>query len=75
MPKNISIFVGNTNDNLNEINNLNIDPNEHDGDLLILENCKIPYEFIEIRILSCQSNFIFKLIRESEREREIRDEV
>lgn len=56
MPKTISIFAGNTNDNLNEINNLNIDSNIHDGDILILENCKIAYEFIEIRILSCQSN-------------------
>ncbi|CAF0837663.1 unnamed protein product [Brachionus calyciflorus] len=55
MPKDVSVYGGDTSDDIEELNKITIKSNE-DGDILILENCQKVYNYLEIRIQSCQRN-------------------
>jgi hypothetical protein len=54
MPKDVVVLGGDSSDDVDEINKLTIKAHD-DGDILILENCQKVYNYIEIRIKSCQS--------------------
>ncbi len=54
MPKEVLVFGGACSEDIVEIHKLTIKPHE-DGDILILENCSKIYDYLEIRIKSCQS--------------------
>lgn len=55
MPKEIIVMGGDSPDDINELNKVTIKQHE-DGDILLLEKCQKAYDYIEIRIKSCQSN-------------------
>jgi len=54
MPKEVLVFGGTCSEDTVELHKLIIKPHE-DGDILILENCSKIYDYLEIRIKSCQS--------------------
>lgn len=59
MPKDIVVMGGDSSDDTDELNKLSVKMFEH-GDVLVLENCQKVYNYIEIRIKSCQSIMLFK---------------
>ena len=54
MPKEVIVMGGDSPDDITELNKVTIKPHD-DGDVLLLEKCQKAYDYIEIRIKSCQS--------------------